>query len=375
MNSAVVKKIFLFNVLLAFAINCMAQEDTNKYFLVKDVVYAAGDTLKADLYMPVNYQRQKNAVLIFIDGFGTDFRKWDHYTGWAKFAASKGYVGVVYTSRKDYTNNSFKNILHFLSVNKDKYFIDDEKIAAYAGSGNVLLGLPYINNDTRIKAALIFYGTANLEGFRLNLPVLLVRAGFDNVQLNRGLDTLAFRALAANAPYTITNFNTAVHGFEDFSNNSIEQKFLDQSLDFLTMNMQEAVQQKLTENENEVIAVRELYKSHWNAAFEGYTKVLQSNPGNNEAERQLGNICIEMKEYGKALEYYDAALLHGNWRKGEIAVKKIIACSKLGRIEAAVSEMRLLKKIGWFKESDYEGKEAFSQILQSTSYKNFVKEK
>lgn len=367
--------VFLYGILLTATLNCVAQEGDNRYVLLKDIVYTAGDTLKADLYMPVNYERQKNPVLVFIDGLGTDFRKWDHYTGWAKFAASRGYIGIIYASKESYIKNSFKSILDFLSASNDNYFIDPAKVGVYAGSGNVTQGLPFANEDERIKAALIFYGTAKMDDFRMNLPVLLVRAGFDNVQLNKGLDTLAFKALAANAPYTISNFNTAVHGFEDFTGNTAEQKFLDLSLDFLKRNMQEDAQRNLAVNAQEIVAIRELYQSNWKAAREAYTKIVQNNPANNEAERQLGNICIEMKEFDKALQYYNNALAHGNWRKGEIALKKLYAYAKLGNTEAAVSEMYLLKKIGWFNEKEYTDKEEYKQVVQSPYYKKFIDEK
>jgi dienelactone hydrolase len=376
MWSSFIKPFVLLNgIVLISMLNGYAQGESNKYVLLKDILYATSDTLKADLYLPADYKQQKNSVLIFIDGLGTDFRKWDHYTNWAKFAASYGYIGVIYASRPDYSKSSFKNILDFLSANDDQYFIDPAKIAVYAGSGNVVQALPLANEDTRVKAALIFYGTAKMKSFRLDMPVLLVRAGFDNVQLNKDLDTLAFQALAANAPYTISNFNTAVHAFEDFTGNTAEQKFLEQSLDFLKRNMQADAQKNLAANTQEMVAVRELYQSNWKSAFDAYTKVLQSNPGNNEAERQLGNICIEMKEYSKALNYYNNSLAHGNWRKGEIAVKKIYAYAKLENTEAAVSEMYLLKKIGWFNEKEYTGKEEYKQVVQSASYRKFINEK
>jgi Dienelactone hydrolase family len=355
------------------ALFCYSQE--SKYILMNDIVYLKDDTLKADFYLPVNYERQKNPVLIFIDGYGGDYRKWDHYTSWAKFAATDGFVSIIYSSRENYTNESFESILNFLSDTGDKYYVDLNRISVYAGSGNVLRALPIANGDPRVKAALMFYGTAKIEKFRLDMPVLLVRAGLDNVQLNKELDSLAFKALMANAPYTITNFNTAFHAFEDFSDNEISVPFLKSTLDFLKNNLQSITQKNFSVHREEVIAVKELYNSNWQAAFDAYKQVLNKNSGNNEAERQLGNICIAMKAYEKALSYYDSALIHGNWRKGEIAIKKLYAYAKLNNAGAAVAEMRSLRKIGWFKEEDYAGNREYAHIVQSAICKEFRNEK
>ena len=368
-------KIFV-NVFLILQVDfpCYSQDKKDTaYVLLSDICYTPGDTLKTDFFLPVNYQSQKNPVLVFIDGFGGDFRKSDHYTNWARFATSEGFISIVYASRKDYIKKSFESLLDFLFTKSDKYYTDLSKISVYAGSGNVAQGLPLANGDERIKAALIFYGIAKIENFRPDMPVLLVRAGLDNVQLNKQLDSLAFRALTVNAPYTIANFNTVQHGFEDFTGDTISLQFLKSTLVFLKDNMTDKIRQNFSAHRQEVIAMKELYHSNWQAAFEGYRRVLQMSPANNEAERQLGNICIELKEYKKALDYYDSAIVHGNWRKGEVALKKLYVYAKLNNVEAAITEMSLLKKIGWFKEGDYNGKDEYSSIVNSEEYKKFTR--
>src|SRR4029078_12325503 len=129
---------------------------------------------------------------------GGDFRKWDHNTGWAAFAASQGFIGIVYSCRKNDLRQNFKDLLDFIDSIHKKYFMDIKRISVYAASGHVAEGLPLANNDNRISAALIYYGTAGMKSFRPDLPVLLVRAGLDNAQLNKELDSLAFKALASN---------------------------------------------------------------------------------------------------------------------------------------------------------------------------------
>src|SRR5258705_12706067 len=111
----IVYKIFVNIILIVQAgFPCYSQNKKDMaYVLLSDICYTPGDTLKADFYLPVNYQYQKNPVLIFIDGFGGDFRKSDHYTNWARFATSEGFISIVYASRKDYIKRPLKVCLIF----------------------------------------------------------------------------------------------------------------------------------------------------------------------------------------------------------------------------------------------------------------------
>ncbi len=369
------KTVFIFVLLLNSTITFCQHAAAPEYIVKTNINYISGDTLKADIYLPASYKNQKNAALIFIDGFGGDFRKLDHYTGWAKFAATQGFVSILYSSRQGYIKPAFEKLVDFIYANAGKYFIDTSRLAVYAGSGNVPEGLPLANSDTRVKAALIFYGPAKIDSFRLDMPVLLIRAGLDNVQLNQMLDSLAHSALAANAPYTIVNLNTKLHAFEDFSDSSNTAQLLLPLINFLKENMGAHAHNNFLLHGQEVIGAREMYKGNWQASLQAYTRALQFSPGNDETERQLGNICIELKDYEKALQYYDSSLAHGNWRKGEIARKKLLAYAVLNNSEAAVKEIRFLKTIGFFKEADYVGKEEYRNVLNSEAYKKYKDEK
>lgn len=370
----------LFSIILIqfvlISINSIAQAINREGSpLLKDIVYTANDTLKADIYFPENHQQQKNPVLIFANGFGTgDYRKWDGYVAWAKLAATEGFVSILYQSKENKTSVCIDQLLTHVISNSSKYAADIEKISIYAASGNVPKMLPYANKDKRIKAAMIFYGTATMDTFRINLPVLLVRAGFDNSNWNKSIDTLAFKALQSNAPYSVINYNSAVHGFDNDTAPEIID-FMKSSLDFLKANMEKHVQENFVIKENEIIAWREMYHGNWAAALKAFQVSLVNNPGNNETERQTGNVYIELKEYEKALKYFNDALAHGNWRRGEIAKKKCIAYAALNKIEEAVEEMKILKTLGWFYETDYINDVQFKAVVNSGVYRNFVNEK
>lgn len=343
--------------------------------LVKDIVYSKGDTLKADLYLPPSYKSQSNPVIVFTDGFGSDFRTWEHYVDWAKLAAEEGFASVLYSSRQNQTGDCLDKLIKYLHATSQTYFLDTDRLSIYAGSGNVSGMLPFANSDTRIKAALIYYGSAKLENFRLDLPVQVVRAGFDNTALNKQLDTLSFKALQAYAPYTVISLNTAGHPFEDVRDPDT-RLFMVGSLNFLKASMNKTVQKSLRTKANEISAMKEVYHGNWNAALNQFLLALKNDTVNNEIRRQIGNCHMELKQYKEALNAYNDALAHGNWRKGEIAKKKCLAYASLGDIDGAVSEMTVLKKIGfgWFDEKEYENDAVYKSVITSEAYKKLLSE-
>ena len=215
--------------------------------------------------------------------------------------------------------------MNFLVANRNSFQIDPQQLAIYAGSGNANKGLALANNNIRIKAAMIYYGSSPIDHFRTDLPVLLIRSGLDNTGLNRKLDSLALRALQANAPYTIVNINYAEHAFDDIQDPRIV-KIMTRSLDFLQLNLQPASQKKYAEMKSEIEAMRDLYNGTLASALNSFKQALKNHPGNNETERQIGNIYIEMGKWSLAIKAYNDAVEHGNWRKGEIAKEMYGIC-------------------------------------------------
>ena len=80
--------------------------------------------------------------------------------------------------------------------------IDPERLIVIAWSGNVSAGLPAVEDTQRkaIKAAVIYYGSADVSQVRLDLPVLFVRAGLDQPLTNQSFDRRIAAGIAANAP-------------------------------------------------------------------------------------------------------------------------------------------------------------------------------
>src|SRR6185436_620727 len=96
------------------------------------------------------------------------------------------------------------------------------RIALWSCSSNVRRGLPLVQSlGPEVRSGVVYYGSADVPSVRLDRPLLVVRAGLDNPDLNREIDAFAARALKANAPVEVLNLPAAVHGFDIRDDNDV----------------------------------------------------------------------------------------------------------------------------------------------------------
>jgi hypothetical protein len=90
----------------------------------------------------------------------------------------------------------------------------------------VSAGLPIVEDPQRkaIKAAAIYYGSADVPQVRLDLPVLFVRAGLDQPLSNQIFDRTIAAGMAANAPWTVLNYPGGHHGFDVLDDNDLSRE-------------------------------------------------------------------------------------------------------------------------------------------------------
>jgi tetratricopeptide (TPR) repeat protein len=203
--------------------------------VMSDVEYGKSGTtrLAMDLYKPDVSPGVKVPALVFFNrATGTD-RSGRFYASWASAAASKGVMGILPDLREGNEAADFRVLVSYLEHHSAEHGID--AIAVYAGSGNVSTALPVVQDPalTSIKAAVMYYGTANIEQFRLDLPVLYVRAGLDRPPVNESISKLAARAIAQNAPLTLINYAGGHHGFEGVDVNDATRQVIDDTLEFV----------------------------------------------------------------------------------------------------------------------------------------------
>ena len=161
---------------LTFAI----RPPTESVVVTRDVEYARPDTLvlRMDVYRPANAGSRQLPTLVFFNrALGAD-RSGPFYSAWARVAASRGIVAILPDLRGGREAADFQLLLTHLAARGADVGVDKDAIAVFAGSGNVYTAFPFVEDpkQTSIKAAVMYYGTGPVTQFRLDLPVLYVRA-------------------------------------------------------------------------------------------------------------------------------------------------------------------------------------------------------
>ena len=209
----------------------------------RDVTYkTAGDkALKLDVYYPPDFKEgARLPVVIFVNGVGADdLKDWQVYVDWAKVTAATGFVAITHQSRMADSAADTSDLIGYVRANADSLKIDANKIGIWSCSANVRITLPIIMQADRkyIRCAVLYYGVMAAQATRPNLPLFIVRAGLDNPNLNRGIDSFVSQALTEGAPLTLINYEDGQHAFDIRDNNDKSREFIRQTLDFMKFNL------------------------------------------------------------------------------------------------------------------------------------------
>ena len=244
------------------------------------------------------------ALVFFNRAVGAD-RKWDFYAAWARTAASKGLVAIVPDIRGGSEADDFKLLLSHLEQKGSEYGIDG--IAVYAASGNVSAALPAVQDPklTAVKAVVIYYGAANIQQFRLDLPVLFVRAGLDRPPLNEAIATLASRAISQNAPFTLLNYAGGHHGFEAVDNNETTRRVIDDTLTFVLHATSAPYQAALRASIGEATAAGYVQLGKFKEAADEYARMVAAKPDDHRLRLSYGEALLGDKQYATACAEFE----------------------------------------------------------------------
>jgi dienelactone hydrolase len=274
--------------------------------VVSDVEYGRSGTttLAMDVYKPPSGASARPALIFFNRATGAD-RKWDFYASWARTAASKGLVAIVPDIRSGSEADDFKLLLSHLEQKRSDYGFDG--IAVYAASGNVSAALPAVQDPklTAVKAVVIYYGAATVQQFRLDLPILFVRAGLDRPPLNEAIATLAARAIAQNAPFTLLNYAGGHHGFEAIDNNETTRRVIDDTLTFVLQATSAPYQAALRASLGEATAAGYVQTGKFKDAADEYARMVAAKPDDHRLRLSYGEALLGDKQYAAACGEFD----------------------------------------------------------------------
>ncbi len=214
-----------------------------KVLVLKNVTYKKTDSgeLTLDLYYPPDFH--KGSVLpavVFINGVGdvagSKLKEWEPYRSWGALVAASGWVGVTFEARGPYNQSrpDIADLFRFLHSDGARLGVDVNRIAAWVCSGNVFSGLPVLMEETLpgVVCAVVYYGSAQPARIRGDLPVLIVRAGRDNRELNQSIDRLVGMAVASGAPWTLVNAPGSHHAFDVLDETEESRRIVRQTIEF-----------------------------------------------------------------------------------------------------------------------------------------------
>lgn len=303
--------------------------------------YAAGDRHLMDIYRPA--ARGRFPAVIFFNVAPTTQRGAPLYTGWARTVASQGIVGIVPDLRPDSAAPDFEKLLAHLVQRAADYGIDGAAIAVYAGSGNASTALPLLEDPRQrtVKAAVIYYGRADITEFRRDLPVLLVRAGLDRPQFNARVAALAALAISANAPLTLLNHSTGHHAFEILDPGPETRDVIDRTIQFVRKSLAPAYQASLRAGLAEATAAALVQRAQFRDAAAIYADLVAGRPGDALLGLAYGEALLGDAQYVAACSAFDALKAKALGPR-DVGLPAAEACAKAGNPEAAIAWLRAI---------------------------------
>jgi len=311
--------------------------------VTSDVEYGtSGSTrLAMDIYKPPASRGAKLPALIFFNRATGADRSSRFYSAWARAAASNGVIGILPDLRDGNEAADFRILLSFLERHASEQGIDS--IAVYAGSGNVSSAFPVVEDPalTSIKAAVMYYGSANIERFRLDLPVLYVRAGLDRPPVNEAIAKLATQAIAQNAPLTLLNHAGGHHAFEIADNNDVTRQVIADTLDFVKRATSPAYQAALRASVPEATAAGYVQTGKFHEAAATYSSMVAARPEDARLRLAYGEALLGDGQAAAACSEFDKLRDKGLGYR-DLGLPAARACLQKGDPEAAIAWLRTI---------------------------------
>jgi hypothetical protein len=275
-----------------------------------DVEYGSvgGTRLAMDVYKPAGATASRVPTLIFFNrASGKDRSEGMNgfYAQWAKTAASRGLIGILPDLRDGSEASDFRVLIKYLEDHGAELGVGP--IGVYAASGNVSAAFPVLEDPsmTSIKAAVIYYGTGRVENFRLDLPVLYVRAGLDRPPVNESISAIASRAVAQNAPLTLLNYAGGHHGFEALDDNDATREVIGQTLDFVKRATSPSYHAALQSTLAEATAAGYVQTGRTKEAADAYAAMVGKSPDNAALRLAYGEALLRDKQYATACAEFE----------------------------------------------------------------------
>jgi len=312
--------------------------------VTKDVEYGRSDTatLRLDVYRPAGAAKAYPTLIFFNGATGAD-RSQPFYAAWARAAASRGVVAILPDLHRGSEAADFQKLLAHLTTRGAAIGVDTAAIAVYAGSGNVYTAFPVVEDpkQTAVKAAVMYYGTGPITEFRLDLPVLYVRAGLDRPSVNQEITALASRAIAQNAPLTLVNHASGYHAFEMFNDDDASRDVIEQTIAFVRRSTSASFQAAMRRGIPEATAAGFIQTREFGKAAGIYASLVASRPDDSRLRLSYGEALLGNNQFGEACGEFEKLKGKGLGPR-DLGLPAARACMQKGDADAAVAWLKTI---------------------------------
>jgi hypothetical protein len=317
----------------------------------RNVEYGRTDSsaLAMDVYRPAGSSGPSAAVVFFNTGTGPQ-RATEFYVGWARAMAAHGVVGIIPDLRPPNARADFESLITHLASRAGKYGIDAQRIAVYAGSGNVFTALPILEDSSSsaarvVKAAVIYYGTAPITSYRLDLPLLYVRAGLDRPAVTgsgaTGIAGAVAAAIAQNAPITVINHSFGHHAFEGADDDEGTRAVIEQTIAFVARATSPSYQAALRNGLAEADAAARVVRGDLHHAASAYGGLVADHPNDSRLRLAYGEALLGDQQFARACGEF-ASLRDKGLGARDLGLPAARACMLSGDANAAIGWLRTI---------------------------------
>jgi dienelactone hydrolase len=314
-----------------------------KVTVTKDVVYGRADTttLRLDVYRPEGATSMRRPTLVFFNrAFGAE-RSGDFYAAWARAVASRGLVAILPDLRGGSEGGDFRMLVRHLVDRGSAVGVDPDAISVYAASGNAFAALPVLEDPamTSVKSAVIYYGAAPIRDFRLDLPVLVVRAGLDRPDMNRIIAELVTAAVAQNAPVTLLNHAGGYHGFEMFNNDDATRAVMEETIAFVRRTTAPSYLASVRAGIPEASAAGYVQVRDFAKAAKAYAPIVEQRPDDTRLRLSYGEALLGDSQFAAACAEFEKLKGKGLGPR-DLGLPAARACMEKGDADAAIAWLK-----------------------------------
>jgi tetratricopeptide (TPR) repeat protein len=322
---------------------------SSDFVVRKDLPYRSwdGHDLLMDAYRPSKLSPgARLPVLVILNTLSQSRRSDSYYIDWATLAAAHGFVAINFDIHDDGLEEDFDRMIEFLAGHAAELNAEANQVAVYAASGNVSRALPLVENPRRtvVKAAVIYYGAANVQEFRLDLPVLYVRAGLDRPGVNQQIDALSSTAIRQNAPVTFINHAGGHHAFELIDHNDATREVIERTFAFLKSALTPAYQDALRAGIPEAKAAGAVLMGDFSRAAELYAPLARAHPNDPRILLSYAESLLGARRYQEARTQFDRVKAIGGVGPRDLALPAAKACLLDGDPKTAVEWLKTIPK-------------------------------